>query len=73
MRAAYLRALNYDRTDFTDVCNDCRTDYILDSGQFVHVRTTLKDTENKTYRLWYCNTCSAKFVEQEQNDNFSLI
>ena len=74
MRAAYLRALNYvKKTDYTDFCNDCRNDYLADTGGFVHVKTILTgDAENKTYKLWYCADCSAKFDNEFIQENFSF-
>ena len=74
MRAAYLRALNYvEKTDYTDFCNDCKCNYLLDTGGFVHVKTTLTGgAENKTYKLWYCASCSAKFDNEFIQKNFSF-
>jgi len=53
MRAAYLRALNHNRTDFTDVCHNCKLDYVPNSGDIVDLVTL-----DKIYKLWYCQTCT---------------
>jgi hypothetical protein len=55
MRKAYHRALNVDKTDFTDFCNLCKKDYISFSGEFIHIITA-----NKKYTIWHCAKCTEK-------------
>jgi hypothetical protein len=52
MRAAYHRALNIDKTDFTDFCGLCKTSYISFSGEFIDIITI-----DKKYKIWHCQDC----------------
>lgn len=58
MRAAYLRALNYNKEDFTAFCNDCKSTYISSTGEFVDIVTS-----EKIYKIWYCSPCITKQEE----------
>ena len=53
MRAAYLRALNHKKTDYTDLCNNCKTEYVANSGDIIDL-VTLQDV----YKIWYCQNCT---------------
>jgi hypothetical protein len=58
MRAAYMRALDLNKTDFTEYCNICKNDYIQNSGEITDLVTL-----NKIYKMWYCDDCSSKEVQ----------
>jgi len=62
MRAAYLRALDLEKTYFSYQCNDCKVGFLPQDGKILYLRTSLKnESDNKTYKLWYCSRCSSKF------------
>ena len=61
MRSAYIRALNLEQTDFTSFCNDCKLTNIPTTGSTVYIQTVLKSTDNKIYKLWYCDVCYDRF------------
>ena len=66
MRKAYIRALDLDKTDFSSFCNDCKVTYLFDTGKILYVRTALKtESENTTYKLWYCSVCSEKIKDDD--------
>jgi hypothetical protein len=58
MRGAYLRALEYNKEDYTSFCNDCKSAYVSDTGEFVDLVTV-----DKLYKLWYCSPCVEKQEE----------
>lgn len=58
MRAAYHRALNIEKTDFTDVCNLCRKNYVSFSGEFIDIVTV-----DKKYKIWHCAECVLEELE----------
>lgn len=58
MRAAYLRAIDIDRTDFTHVCNICKQQYIQGSGEIIDIVTY-----NKVYKIWNCPNCIDEQIE----------
>jgi hypothetical protein len=58
MRAAYLRALEYNKEDYTGSCNDCKSIYIFNTGEFIDIVTV-----DKIYKIWYCSPCVEKQEE----------
>ena len=58
MRAAYLRALNYKPTLFTEMCNICKIDHNERTGETVDLVTS--DT---VYKIWYCSDCLTREAE----------
>lgn len=60
MRAAYLRALNYEPKNIVNssFCNICKTDHNSQNGEVVDVVTL--DT---IYKIWYCSDCIARESE----------
>ena len=71
MRNAYLRALDFTKTDFLDFCNDCKTDSDESTGKIIHFETVSKDSLKTVYSLWYCQSCYDKFSHQNENFLFS--
>lgn len=60
MRDAYLRALNYNKTIFTDICNICKLDNNDSDGEVVDVVTS-----DAVYKIWYCSDCLHRESESE--------
>ena len=58
MRQAMLRAIDVNKTDFTDFCNLCKTDHILSSGEIIDIVTV-----DKKYKIWHCEDCIAKELQ----------
>jgi hypothetical protein len=60
MRAAYLRALNYQpKTQFFNTfCNTCKLDYQNETGEIIDVVTL-----DSIYKVWYCDECLSRESE----------
>lgn len=58
MRAAYMRALDLDKTDFLEHCNICKTDYIVESGEITQLVVF-----DKIYKMWFCNECFSQELQ----------
>jgi len=66
MKAAYLRALDLPKNDFSYQCNNCKVGYLPNHGEIMYLRTNLKDnSQNTSYKLWHCDRCPQKEIINE--------
>lgn len=52
MRQAMLRAIDVDKTNFTDVCNICKAPNSYRDTNIVEL-----SSHGKTYQIWHCENC----------------